>query len=208
MYKRQEYEEVLNEYNISVKFWSRNMEKLYECCIPAEKADGRIIEWKTGLDWEDCYFFFTIDLKRARQLICRQVYWPKSLKMMENKDVRNEFRKEPQENLRMEKGPWLKEQISLIKGAVLKLEGNAVKRNDQRIKVNIKIKNIGETAAFPVILEFPENGVRGMMQDNYFWLEAGEERTLWVEADISNRISDRLLLSVSSWNAEPQNLII
>lgn len=201
-----EYGKSLEDYDISVKIWAPDMNILYKCSIPAEDADGKNVEWETGADWKNCYFFFTVDLNQSGQLVARQVYWPKCLKMMEDEEVRNAFRKKPQENLRLGNGPWLKEQISAAKGTILWAEGTCIYRDGQRIKANIKIKNAGETAAFPVILEFHENGTRGMMQDNYFWMEAGEERTLWAEADISDEISDKITLPVSSWNAEPQYL--
>ncbi len=201
-----EYDEILDYRTVRTQAWSPDLECLKRQEMPAKEADGEIFEMNTDPSWADRFFFLTIELRERGRLLSRQAYWPKCLSLLEEEGMAKRCRSHPQENFRLDKGPWLKPQVEACKGAVLQAKVASWDCRGRRASCLLRIWNVGEKPAFPVWIRFVEPSVRSVAEDNFFWLEAGEERILWVEADGQEGIPERLTIRLSAWNAEEVTL--
>ncbi len=152
----------------------------------------------------DNFFFIIAEISdSAGKLISHATYWPRCLKIMENVEFRTKYRAEPQPAMTFDKGPWLKNQVAKNKTKLdLKILSAEHISKDRSI-IKIRIRNSGKKAAFPVRLEI--NGVKRAFfaDDNYFWLAAGEERDLIINALWREKlINQKVTISIESWNAK------
>ena len=198
-----EYGAPLEGCEVEVSAWSPEMERLWKHILPARSADGMVLELETRQEWADKFFFFTVVLRRDGQIVARQAYWPKCLSLLADESVRDACRAQPQENFRLEHGPWLKKQVAQCARTELRLEAVRTERRGRRVTAELCITNAGDAPAFPVSIVCAGKGVRGMAQDNWFWLEAGETRRLHVEADAADgKEPGRVTWRASAWNAD------
>lgn len=201
-----EYDERLDHKTVRVQAWSPGLECLKKQELPAKEADHAVFEMDTDPSWADRFFFLTIELRERGRLLSRQVYWPKCLSLLAEEGTAERCRSHPTENFRLDRGPWLKPQVEACRGAVLWAQTVSQTRAGRRASFLLRIRNTGEKAAFPVNIGFRELSVRSVAEDNFFWLEAGEERMIWLEADGPEGSEKPLTISLSAWNAQEVTL--
>ena len=155
---------------------------------------------------EDRFFIMVVELKRdSGDLVSRSVYWPRCLKQMSDPDFRAKYRSGPQHSLVFDHGPWLKKEVAASQArATLKVE--VVDIGDEgpnRSAIRVRVRNSGSHPAFLTKVDVQGTKRALFGTDNYFWLAAGEERTLDFEIlwrDPATR--DKATLIVRAWNAE------
>ena len=154
---------------------------------------------------EDKFFFLVAELKHdSGEVVSRSVYWPRCLKQISDPDFRAKYRSGPQPSLVFDRGPWLRKQVESGPAATaLKLE-LVSKRNEgqYRTRIQVRVRNTGSHPAF--LTRFDVLGTKRAFYgtDNWFWLAAGEERTLEFEIlwrDLATR--DQASLTLGAWNA-------
>lgn len=198
-----EYGLPLENCEVEVSAWSPEMKLLWKHILPARRADGTVLELETKPEWTDCFFFFTVTLRQDGQTVARQAYWPKCLSLLADEQLRTACRAQPQENFLFQHGPWLKKQVAQCDRTSLELETVRTERRGRRVTAELRITNTGNAPAFPVNILCTGEGIRGMAQDNWFWLEAGETRLLHVEMDAANgKEPGRVTWKASAWNAD------
>ena len=155
--------------------------------------------FKLTNEFADKFILIKTELIKDGKCKARNVYWPKCLKMLENKELWTLYKGSPQKNLYFEKGPHLKPQLAGTKARLTCSEA-VVERKARRTSVTVKVKNASDIPAFPVFFDAKSNAPF-YVSDNYFLLDGGEERRL----EIVLRIPDDTELpqmTVVSWNAE------
>lgn len=197
-----EYHLPLDEYSVKVRAWSPQMSLLWEKTINGPDTDGTEFILEIAHSWEDKFFFLTIDLFEEGKLMARQAYWPKCLSVLKDPQTLKTYRTRVQENFRLKNGPWLKDQVKSCENTELQVEILKVERKRQRAEAKILVQNTGKAPAFPVSLQVTDPGTRALAQDNWFWLDAGETRTLRLEIDSPEEIPGILHLCVSAWNSK------
>lgn len=203
-----EYEENLENKVVEVKGWSPEMECLVSRRLAARKADQEIFEMDTRTEWLDRFFFLTVELRERGRLLARQVYWPKCLSVLEDHTMLKKYRSQPQENFRLDRGPWLKLQVEGLGGALLKSEAVSASFCGRRGSCLVRIKNIGEKAAFPVWIRCGDAFVRSVAEDNFFWIEKDEERLLWLDMDAPGGLPGQITVQISAWNAPKESFLL
>lgn len=160
--------------------------------------------------FEERFFFVVAELRAADgRLVSRSVYWPRCLARMSDESFRTAYRAAPRPALTFDKGPWLKPQVGAVPTS---LEARLEACRDQgpdRSRLSVLVRNSGSQPAVNVRLDI--DGVKRSFyaSDNYFWLEPGEQRSLWVDVlwrDKGPREAARL--TAESWNAPPVSLSI
>ena len=145
-------------------------------------SEAKLGEWKIPSAYADRYFFVLVEMRNAAgKLVSRQVYWPRSLRMLADAATLAVFRQAPKEWPALEKGPWLKPAVAANRTS---LRARGVRKEalaNGRTKIAVTVANAGKHPAFPVLLEFDGARHSAFGSDNFFWLAAGEERTLEFE---------------------------
>ena len=155
---------------------------------------------------EDKFFILVAELKRrSGELISRSVYWPRCLKQMSDPEFRRKYRSAPQPSLVFENGPWLKQEVAQSPArTTLKLQVVAIRdEGEYRSQIRLRVRNTGAYPAFLTKIDVLGTKRALFGTDNWFWLPAGEERSLDLEIlwrDLATR--QAALLTVGAWNAE------
>ena len=197
-----EYGYDLADYTVRIKAWSPDMKLLWEETVPAAEADGAEYMLQTEAVWADSFFFLTITLEKDGEQVLHQAYWPKCLSVLEDKETLEKYRGSAQENFRLNHGPWLKPQVKNCEYTALETKVLSVSREGHRAVIEVKITNAGSMPAFPVSMLVSDRDSRTMASDNWFWLEAGAEKTVKMEVDVHDGIPEVLNFTVSAWNAK------
>ncbi len=173
---------------------------------PAAEADGASLRVTVESAWAERFFFATIDLLRGDTLECRQTYWPKCLQRLSDPAEKERVRRQPTENFRTPDGPWLKSQGAALGGAALEARLTQSSRDGRRASYTVTVRNTSAASAFPVTVTVENVPVRCVADDNGFWLDAGEERTLTLIANAPDGVPETVALRVSAWNAQSVSL--
>jgi beta-mannosidase len=151
----------------------------------------------------DKFFFVVAELKRSDgTLVSRSVYWPRSLNQMTDPEFRDKYRAAPQPSLRLEHGPWLRQQVS---DTHTFLDLHAVSEQtdgENQSRLRVLVRNTGKKPAFftQFDIEGTERAFYGT--DNFFWMAPGEERLLEFEVLWKNPASrNKAIFTVRAWNA-------
>ena len=135
-----------------------------------------VLEFKVPEIWTDKYFFVRVQLLRDGDLLGESIYFPKVLSILKDKEILDRERKDVQNNLLFQNGPWLKPQLGGIGGAMLSFETVDERQEGYFVRKIFKIKNEGSVAAYPVIIDSADIKTKVVLSDNFFLLCPGEER--------------------------------
>ncbi len=162
-------------------------------------------------DWKDVFFFVRVELREDGKIKGESFYFPKVLSLLVDEKIYKTERIWPQngadtpKNIYFDKGPWLKNQISELTETSLECKIiNKEPLSDGYVKINLIIKNMTDTPAFPVVIDTENDKSRLVCSDNAFLLAGGEERAVEITVDVKNSDSDTL--TVGAWNADYQTL--
>jgi beta-mannosidase len=154
--------------------------------------------------FEDKFFFVVAELKDAGGgLVSRSVYWPRSLKLMEDREFREKYYAAPQRSLVFEHGPWLRKQVEAVP-TTLTLEVASQKEvGENHSRFEVLVRNTGARPAFFVHINIEGTKRAFYGTDNFFWLPAGESRRLEFEVlwpDPATR--GNAVWTATAWNAQ------
>lgn len=157
-------------------------------------------------EWKDKDFFAVTKLTSNNKVISQCFYPLKCLSVMSDKKFRDEWREKPHENMFLENGPFIKEQIASAEKSQLCAEVIKTVKHENRVTVQVRIK-CQNMPAYPVKLEIGQDKTVSYLSDNWFFMDAGEEKTVTVETrNLGN--SEKLTLCITAWNSEKITLNI
>ncbi len=170
-------------------------------------TETKLTTFKLTSEYGNRFFFVITELKDSGgTLVSRSVYWPRFIPQMADEAFYDQYTSEPTPWPTLENGPWLKPAVSKTK---TRLEAVLTKVTPEAgvTDLEVRVKNTGQVPAFPVRFEVDGAKRLFLMDDNFFWLEPGEERILkgkikWREAVESKEV----FIRVAAWNAEAVNL--
>ena len=146
----------------------------------------------------DTCFLVSADLLRGGEVIARSVYFNKCTSLLGDEALYKRYRSEPTENLRLDGGPWLKPSVASAKKAELAAVRVASGSDGRYEFADVCIKNPSNVPAYPVTVDLVDEEKRFFLDDNFFMLKAGEEKTVRVTCD-KGRVGD---IRVSCWNGD------
>jgi len=189
--------EDLSDCKVSLTVYKPNLEvfKEYSCGYKEAVDFGSI---SLDRSFTDKCFLVCADLKRDGKPISRSVYFNKCTSLLSDSEVYNKYRSTPAENLRLDNGPWLKSDISSAKAACLEaVKGEEGFVGKYQYK-DIVIRNVSDVPAYPVTVDLVDEEKRFFLDDNFFLLKGGEEKTVRItclEGNMGN-------VCVSFWNGK------
>ncbi|UBM59971.1 beta-mannosidase [Marinilongibacter aquaticus] len=202
----------LNNCKVEIKVLDAQFKELFKRQFKAGKIVGHSAvsemgrtEFEIPSQLENQYLFVVAELSNTDgKLISRSIYWPRTLSMLQDDISREEFRTAPKAWPILEKGPWLKKEVE---SSITHIESKiiSVEEQDGRTHLKVKILNSGKLPAFNTTLNIVGEKRCFYADDNYFWLDPGEERVLnlfveWRETKAKNLSH----LSVQAWNTDLQ----
>ena len=170
--------------------------------IPVEKID--LGEMLLTQDYNNAFFFLRLTLLNEKGPLCRKFYWPRCLSLLEDEALFRQRSMNPQPNLFIRNGPWLKRQIASSTGASLKMRLLDKGMSASRQWAKVQVTNEGSIPAFPVVLD--GETLPCVADDNYFALMPGEERTLQVEFFRKDKIAAEKFITARAWNTPAQQV--
>ena len=147
----------------------------------------------------DTCFLVTAELKRATTLLAGSTYFNKCTSLLADAQTYKAHRSEPQENLRLDNGPWLKPSIKSAHRATLVAERLREGREGNYKFTEIRIKNTSATPAFPVTVDLADDAKRFFLNDNFFMLKGGEEKVVRITCR-EGAVGE---IQVGLWNGSP-----
>ncbi len=156
-------------------------------------------EFRLGNGYTDRYFFIVLSLSNGNGLVNRKVYWPRCLSVLGDEQFREKRRLGTCENMFMEKGPWLKDQVSSVGKASLELEVISQTLTKERHTLEVSVKNRGSVPAFPVMID-GEN-LASVASDNCFLLLPGEVKSIRISFFRRNGDDIEKTIKARAWNS-------
>lgn len=161
-------------------------------------------EFEIPSSYKDKYFFVLATLcDQGGNTISRADYWPRTIQVMEETDFYGKFSSEPTEWPTLEKGPWLKPSVAKNKTSLKVTDIKASSYQENRWMISYTITNTGKQPSFMTYCEVEGVKRSFFANDNYFWLEPGESKSImmdiWIREDIP---VDTFKLKIASWNAQ------
>ncbi len=128
----------------------------------------------------DRCFLVCADLVKEEKSIARSIYFNKCISKLKDKEFYHRLRTAPAENTVFEKEPRLKSEICNGRKAVLSAYITEITSENEMI---ILVKNISETAAYPVTVDVTDDEQRIYLSDNFFMLKPFEEKEIRITSD-------------------------
>lgn len=192
--------------------------EIFDYCLSSvTKKEIPLIDYQKGIndideisfeipnDWQDVFFFVRVQLTEKEGIKGESLYFPKVLSMLNDEEKYKAERTWPCQNHFFEKGPWLKKQVSELTKTFLECEiTNKEPISDGYVRINLSIRNMTDTPAFPVVIDTEDIKSRLVCSDNIFMLAGGEEREVEIIVDIKQSDSDTL--TVGAWNTNYQTI--
>lgn len=157
-----------------------------------------------GKEYVDAYFLLCMDVLDGDAVVTRTTYTVKCVSLLSDPAILAEHRAEPKENLYLAEGPWLKPQMEATSHTTLTLTDAVSQRTEDTANVTVTVTNTGDAPAYPVMLS-ANGGRRYVDEDNYFLLQPGESRRLWVVVDAP---SDSVTIAAGGWNTNTATINI
>lgn len=190
----------------TVSIYSPELEKLaektYALNMTAEEYIATLDEtcFKIPEEYSEKVFFLRTALVVGDKIVNSSFYRLKVLDRMRDEAFRESYRESIKPNMFFEHGPFAKEQIASLEKSSLSAEILKTQRQGERVKLTLKVKN-GDMPTYPIKLDIAEDKTLSFASDNYFFMDAGEERIIdmtvrLLEPDIEPSVI------ITSWNAD------
>lgn len=159
-------------------------------------------QYRIPAEYKDRFLFIVAELNDATgKRVSRSFYFPRSLTRMDDKAFYEKYVSEPIAWPTLEKGPFLKPTVART---ATSLKMSLQKQDDlsaDRSRITAQVTNTGTIPAF--MTRFDIAGVKRatVATDNYFWLAAGESRTVTIDVLWRETPAGKASLTVSAWNA-------
>lgn len=140
-------------------------------------------------------------------LVSSSVYWPRTIKQMEDPAYYALYLQEPVNWPSLPEGPWLKPTAARKPTAIRARLSDSRELPGDRREIKLQVANTGKTPAFMTHLEITGAQRAFFSTDNYFWLDPGEQKELTIEIWWKEALAGRKpVLTVSAWNTAPQRI--
>ena len=155
---------------------------------------------KVTLDegFTDTCFLVSVDLVRGEKVLARSTYFNKCTSVLCDESLYQKYRNAPTENLRLDNGPWLKHSLNAARPAALQVVRVGEGQDGRYEFVDICIKNIFQMPAFPVTVNLEDDRARFFLDDNFFLLKSGEQKTV----RLTCREGSPKRVRVAFWNGD------
>lgn len=154
---------------------------------------------KVSKEWSEKHFYIRTSLFEGEKLISSSFYPLLCLERMVDKSALEEYRAAPQECILFENGPVMKNELADTHSKIDVSVTECVKESE---RIHLKVKLKAAAPAFPVMIKAVQDGTLSFESDNYFFMDAGEERTVNMEIRNKGDLSRDIEICVSSWNSE------
>lgn len=144
----------------------------------------------------DKCFLVCADIERHGKNIARSVYFCKCTSLLCDKSLYEKYRSAPCENIRLDNGPWLKNDISSSQRTNITAERVKDGFDGKYPFVEIIIRNISDVPAYPVVIDMCDEDSRCFLDDNFFMLKGGEEKLVRITCDKETTGK----ISINCWN--------
>ena len=155
-------------------------------------------------NYKEKYFFAIATLyDESGHKVSQSDYWPRTIKLMEDKAFYQKFSNEPMPWPTLESGPWIKPSVAQSKTSIKVSNVKLESFTSQQGILSFRIENIGKTPSFMTQVEL--EGVKRLFfaTDNFFWLESGQSKKITMEIKLrEDKPVKSFNLSVTSWNAK------
>lgn len=155
-------------------------------------------------DYQRRFFFVLAELYDANgNLVSRADYWPRTISQMENRDYHLEFVDKPKEWPTLEEGPWLKPTVAKTHTELSLGLDRVIRKENGLWGAYVTVQNNGKHPSFMTQLEI--EGVKRLFfaNDNFFWLQPGEQKKIYLEIKLREETDGKpATLILSSWNAD------
>lgn len=153
--------------------------------------------------YQNRFLFVIAELFNPQEkLISRSVYWPRSVKLMNDSAYYNKYIKEPQPWPTFDKGPWLKPIVSKTRTSLSFKNIEIKEKNENRLVIQAIVKNKGKSPSFMTRLHIQED-YNFYTSDNFFWLMPGEEKNVEIVVRTENRRkSQPINIELFAWNTK------
>ena len=136
-------------------------------------------------------------------MVSRSVYWPRTIKQMEDPEYYQNYLTGTPEWPTLDKGPWLKPTISKNK---TKLTVSPLAKVDEG-RYSLTVTNSGKNPSPMTIIDL--DGGIFTTSDNFFWLAPGESKDITVNVKPSSPVGGTpTKVMVNSWNAKTTSIPI
>ena len=149
-------------------------------------------------DYHERFFFLVAELyDNDGNLVSRSVYWPRTIKQMEDSEYYQKYLTGTPEWPTLDKGPWLKPTVARSKTTLGVSKLTKVNDNCYSLTINNKGKNPS-----PMTIIDLDGGIF-TTSDNFFWLAPGESKEITVDVKASSPVGTTpSKVMVTSWNAK------
>ncbi len=161
-------------------------------------------EFRIPAQWKDEYFFLHTALYgEDGEKISQSIYWPMVLTAMEDAEFKAARRTDNETVLTHEEGPWLMPQLrKLCDGRELIAQIEKLERSGDRITGVLRVQNSADLPVFPVKIIVLNEGMVQCLDDDSFWLEAGECRKIGFMIRNDMQSQEKISFSVRAWNTK------
>lgn len=166
-------------------------------CLPwqAEYDLGVFVPDET---YTDQCFLISASLFADTKLLARTTYFLKCTSKLQDPALYHTYRTSPGPNLYFDKGPWLKDCIAQARRTTLQSRLLASDREGNYRYADILLQNLGTVPAYPVTVEAVNEHARFFADDNFFLLDAGEQKQIRITYDLD--ASEQTAFIVRGWN--------
>ncbi len=190
--------EDLTDTAISITVYAPDFSKFVEhSCLYNEVCDFGKIKL-TDIFTNKCFIVCT-DISRNGACIARSVYFNKCTDKLGYKEAYEKARTTTTPNMYFKNGPWLKNDIENAQKA--QITGKIINRgtNGKYSTAEILINNVSQVPAYPITIDVVNEEQRIFLDDNFFLLKQGEEKTVKITCD-KGEITE---VKIDFWNGAP-----
>ena len=192
-----------DDLTVVTEVFDENMTKFFSSsetiCISSDKA-VEVAQYAVDLPCSiyDKYFFLRVSAFENGMRVGESFYYPKVLSAFDDEKLYAKEKETACGNMFFEKGPYLKEQIISLPKGELDVSILSKESCGRKTAYNITLNNQSANPVYPVIIDTLSDVSRCMCDDNYFFIDANEQKTLTVTVDMPDEQDDSL--TVSGWN--------
>ena len=167
----------------------------------AESGKGASVKFTVPQEFARAFFFVVLDLADATgRPRARNVYTFRCPPQLEDAAFRTQYRAKASQGLLLDKGPWLRPQVENTPTRLSCRLVSAARETETQARLVAEVKNAGALPAVNTSVEVP-GSVRFAADDNFFWLEPGESRTIKLRVQIKPSAAVPESVAASAWNA-------
>jgi len=185
---------------------------LYDKSSPISVSEGVAVDRAESFEpftipseYKSRFFYVIVTLLDGEgKAVSRSTYRPRTIAAMEEAEFYDKFVAGPVAWPTLTEGPWLKNTLEKSPKTRLEIKRTTPKSiNDREFEQVLTLANQGGVPCPLVMLDVPSADVVVYCDDNYFWLEPGETRTVTATIRFRDGKDPKPIdVRVRAWNAE------